>query len=369
LVQWVSDLAPDDAIGQQALLIHRLFARQGWESSLVCSRQAGKLPMNVSVHPVGPAGVPPLPTTGTLLFHHSIGSPLADSWTQVNGTVRRVVFYHNVTPPNLLRDTPLLAAAAHWGLRQLPQVVQAADLVLGASHFNLEEARLCGARQCRAAWMAPPPERMAALQEVERQRNAAGRNPDPMHPRLLAIGRLVPSKNLRAAVECMRSLMDQIPGCQPELRLVGPWTDPGEPQRLRLRQRELGLPESSLQIPGPLSMDGLCEQWLWADILLQPSLHEGFGMPPVEAMHAGVPVIGSSSGALPEVTAGVCPLVPGANPATTALRIAELLQSGDDYRRVVEAQARRAREHFTPEKQAHRLLEAIAPRGAPTLEP
>ena len=38
-----------------------------------------------------------------------------------------------------------------------------------------------------------------------------------------------------------------------------------------------------------------------ADLLVYPSLHEGFGLPPLEAMSSGVPVVTSSSSCLPEV--------------------------------------------------------------------
>jgi glycosyltransferase involved in cell wall biosynthesis len=38
-----------------------------------------------------------------------------------------------------------------------------------------------------------------------------------------------------------------------------------------------------------------------ADLLIQPSFFEGFGLPPLEAMAAGTPVLVARAGALPEV--------------------------------------------------------------------
>ena len=45
--------------------------------------------------------------------------------------------------------------------------------------------------------------------------------------------------------------------------------------------------------------------FLETDVFVLPSLHEGFGMPVVEALSAGTPVICSDAGALPEVTGGL----------------------------------------------------------------
>ena len=50
-----------------------------------------------------------------------------------------------------------------------------------------------------------------------------------------------------------------------------------------------------------------------ATVLAYPSIYEGFGLPPLEAMQAGVPVVASSAGALPEVL-GNAALLP--NPAS-----------------------------------------------------
>src|SRR5207302_8794942 len=47
-----------------------------------------------------------------------------------------------------------------------------------------------------------------------------------------------------------------------------------------------------------------------ATVFTYPSLYEGFGLPPLEAMHAGVPVVATDAGALPEVIGGAARLVP-----------------------------------------------------------
>jgi glycosyltransferase involved in cell wall biosynthesis len=74
------------------------------------------------------------------------------------------------------------------------------------------------------------------------------------------------------------------------------------------------VPEEDL--PGIYSM---------ADLFVFPSLYEGFGFPPLEAMASEIPVIVSNKGALPEITGGLCLEVDPYNPLEMAKGIQKLL--------------------------------------------
>jgi glycosyltransferase involved in cell wall biosynthesis len=71
--------------------------------------------------------------------------------------------------------------------------------------------------------------------------------------------------------------------------------------QLELSER-LGVRESVREL-GMLSPDDLADAYRAADVLLFPSLYEGFGWPPLEAMASGLPVVTSRSGSLDEVVA------------------------------------------------------------------
>jgi len=60
-------------------------------------------------------------------------------------------------------------------------------------------------------------------------------------------------------------------------------------------------------------------------VLVQPSFDEGFGMPVLEAMSVGVPVVASKRGSLPEVLGGAGLLVDPDRPADIADAIARML--------------------------------------------
>ena len=62
-----------------------------------------------------------------------------------------------------------------------------------------------------------------------------------------------------------------------------------------------------------------------ARLLVQPSFEEGFGIPVLEAMTLGVPVVATDRGALPEVTADAGPVVSADNPDELAAAIERLL--------------------------------------------
>ena len=61
-----------------------------------------------------------------------------------------------------------------------------------------------------------------------------------------------------------------------------------------------------IRLLGFASVDDLPTLYAGAEAMIYPSLFEGFGLPPIEAMACGVPVISSGSGSLEEVTGDAC---------------------------------------------------------------
>ncbi len=80
-------------------------------------------------------------------------------------------------------------------------------------------------------------------------------------------------------------------------------------------------------LPGYLASDLLPMWYNAADVFAYPSLYEGFGMPLLEAMACGVPVIASDASALPEVVGSAGILIPPTDVAAWAEALAELLDS------------------------------------------
>jgi glycosyltransferase involved in cell wall biosynthesis len=92
-----------------------------------------------------------------------------------------------------------------------------------------------------------------------------------------------------------------------------------------------------------------------ATLFVFPSLYEGFGLPLLEAMACGVPVITSNASSLPEVVGDTAVQLSPHKPAAWSQAITHLLSDEDERAQLVAAGFRQAR-HFTWQKAAQRLL-------------
>jgi glycosyltransferase involved in cell wall biosynthesis len=94
--------------------------------------------------------------------------------------------------------------------------------------------------------------------------------------------------------------------------------------------------------------------------LVFPSRYEGFGLPPVEAMWCGCPVIAARAGAVPEVCGEAALWFDAEDPTTLAAAVTAL--AADPARRAALAEAGLARaRHFSWDAAARRLLEFVTP--------
>ena len=89
-----------------------------------------------------------------------------------------------------------------------------------------------------------------------------------------------------------------------------------------------------------------------ADGLAYPSLYEGFGLPVLEAMANGIPVLTSDRSSLPEVAGGAL-LVDPLDRSAIAAGLVRLAGDDDLRRRLVEGGRRRRRLHLAGHRRRH----------------
>lgn len=117
-------------------------------------------------------------------------------------------------------------------------------------------------------------------------------------PYFLYVGNAYPHKNLERLLEVFKTVRNE--GFQNQLVLVGKMDYFYE--RLRSEAERLGLTENNdVLFYGYASDAELAELYRGAKAYVFPSLLEGFGLPPLEAMRYGTPVAASDSSCLPEV--------------------------------------------------------------------
>jgi glycosyltransferase involved in cell wall biosynthesis len=109
--------------------------------------------------------------------------------------------------------------------------------------------------------------------------------------------------DLRKNIERLIAAFAKLPAAvrkQHQLAIVCSVAD-AEKQRLLALAQSLGLAEGDLVMTGYVPEDHLIKLYNLAELFVFPSWHEGFGLPALEAMHCGAPVIASNRSSIPEV--------------------------------------------------------------------
>lgn len=159
-----------------------------------------------------------------------------------------------------------------------------------------------------------------------------------------------PHKNHSTLLEAVDRLADRHADLTLVLTGVEGRAEPQVASRVagaRVRVRRLGRVDPSL-------LSALIQR---ADVLAFPSRYEGFGLPLLEAMHAGTPVIAGDNSAMPEVVADAGLLVPADDVGAWADAVDEIVASDSLASRLSAAGQARA-EHYAPAIAASRLLDA-----------
>lgn len=131
---------------------------------------------------------------------------------------------------------------------------------------------------------------------------------------ILFVGNVEPKKNLLRMVRVLSELKKH---CNIPHKLVIVGRKSWGYEALVAHIQSLGLTEEVFLL-GFVEEPDLPAIYSLADVFFFPSLYEGFGIPPLEAMACGTPVITSAAGALPETTGGHCFFVDAENTAGMA---------------------------------------------------
>ncbi len=129
-------------------------------------------------------------------------------------------------------------------------------------------------------------------------------------PFLLYAGRISPHKNVARLIEAFSALKAALAkeGAYPDLKLIIIGDEVSKNPDIRRAVIRSGM-QHDVRFLGYVSIDVLRIFFDMAKVFVFPSLYEGFGLPPLEAMAHGTPVVASNTSALPEVVGNAALLV------------------------------------------------------------
>lgn len=274
-----------------------------------------------------------------LIYHYPGHYALIES---IRGIDRGIVvfYYHNVTPPELW--------GTNVGREQLMRGIQGsamvhyADLCIADSPFgkqDLVERTGYAPDLIHVLPLAVDTARFspgAADPELIRRYGLQG------HQVLLFVGRMAGNKRIKLLIEVLARVRSQVPNVK--LLLVGDdRSNPAFPQivsEARSRAADLGVAEHVIWTG---RVDDLVSHYRLANVYVTASLHEGFGVPLIEAMACGLPIVATQAGAMPWVVGDAGYLCQPGSVDDLAGKVLTLLREAGLRRKLIERGLERAR--------------------------
>jgi glycosyltransferase involved in cell wall biosynthesis len=347
--QLLAALAPGDAISNQALTLQAHLRSAGYLSELF----AEKLHPKIATRARPLWQYPRTPSSQDVcLLHYSIGSAAAQLFATL--AQRRVLVYHNVTPADWFRGfSRELVAQCHHGRRELAGLASATDLALAVSEFNRRELDSAGFRRTGVMPLLPA----AGLRErpssrVFRRLFEDGRD------NILYVGRISPNKRIEDLLRVF-AVYQRFVHPASRLLLAGDERGNERYQEALLRMvDDMRLDE--VVFTGHLEDDELLACYAAADVLLCLSEHEGVGVPLLEAMLLGIPVVAYDAAAVRETLRGGGVLLTEKRPEVVA-ELIDLVLRRPGLREAVLATQRRVVEELQSIDYGRLLLERLQP--------
>jgi glycosyltransferase involved in cell wall biosynthesis len=289
----VAVLGERDAIGTDAREMAAALTRHGHDARLFATESRDE---TVVAEPLDALADVIDDPNAVLIYHFAFGWPPGVDILR-RARCRRVVRYHNVTPPEFFAKwSAEYEASCRAGRDEIAVLAGLrCEIYLGDSPFNVQDFLDAGVPRDRTAVLAPfnRLDRLVAMPADGGLLNALNDGATNW----LSVGRLAPNKGHLDLLEAFATYLDH---CDAHARLIMVGSEDGRlasyNAAIHDRILTLGLVAHVRFLQGV--DDGVLKAaYLCADALVSLSGHEGFCVPLVEAMALGVPVVALDRGA------------------------------------------------------------------------
>lgn len=338
-----------DAITNYALLLQSTLRRLGYKSNIYAQYIHSKL--RKRTNPI--ASVARLQSEENIVwfYHYSIQSDITNLMRTMRGRV--VLLYHNITPPDLSvgGGENFISSKLYVGLQDLKSFTDIPKLAVGSSNYNRDQLKSVGFRRTEIMPIILNYE----LFDRQPSRVLMQIYDDDM-VNFITVSRIYPHKKIEDIIRVFYYYHNLI---NPRSRLI----IIGDPKGMEWYYDQLiGLQHkldlSNIVFTGRVRFRELIAYYKLADIFLLMSEHEGFGVPLLECMYLGVPIIAYNCSAVSETLDDAGVLVNKKKCGEIA-ELAQLLLSDNDLRtRVINKQKDRAL-YFQPDALVSRLQKIL----------
>jgi glycosyltransferase involved in cell wall biosynthesis len=237
------------------------------------------------------------------------------------------------------------------------KAIRAADLVIVISRSTGEElTRLLGIPAERIKVVYPGISERYKPGDPDKAAEYISKKYGVPHRYLAAVGTLEPRKNLGLLVKVLRILKAHgKQGCPVLIAGGSGWRN----SEFFKEIQAAGLTEQEIRFLGYVPDEDLPLFYAGAQLFLFPSLYEGFGIPPLEAMACGAPVIASNAQCMPETLGDAAILESPASPECFARAVTRGLED-EDLRRDLRARGINRAQEFSWKKSAGQLIDAFS---------
>ena len=260
----------------------------------------------------------------------------------------KIMRYHNITPPHFFNHYDLhLKYSGTNALRAIRDYHTHFLMGLGVSEFNRQELIKYGFTRTDVLPIFFDFDRFRV---IEREKNRDGVK------KIIFVGRLSPNKKQDDIIKIFYYYHTFI-NEKSKLILVGKKQFPAYVNELEQLTRQLGM-EDAVEMTGHIGDQDLNWYYCNSDIFLSMSEHEGFGVPFLEAMQLGLPIIAYKSTAIPYILDNCGILIKKKNFREIA-ELIHIVMNDDTLRnKITDGQKRRLND-FTKDVLTKKLFEII----------